>query len=79
MEARLTQHEDIVTIAVVSFRRELIETSETRNKTEYAEIADVIRLMLFDKKYRICKVEYDVIFEYYNIFFILMISGNQLS
>ena len=79
VEARLTQHEDIVTIAVVSFRRELIETSETRNKTEYAEIADVIRLMLFDKKYRICKVEYDVIFEYYNIFFILMISGNQLS
>ena len=58
VEVRLTQHEDTVTIAVVSFKRELLESSETRNKTEHAEIEVVIRQMLFDKAYRICKVLY---------------------
>ena len=56
VEVRLTQHGDTVTIAVVSFRRELLESSETRNKTEHAEIELVIRKLLFEKTYRICKV-----------------------
>ena len=57
MEARLTQHDDTVTISVVTFRRELLGTSETRNKTQLEEIAEVIRRILFDDKYRICKVK----------------------
>jgi len=55
VEARLTQHQDTVTISVVTFRRERLETSETRNKTQLEEIAEGIRQILFDNKYRICK------------------------
>ena len=56
VEVRLTQHEDTVTISVVTFKRELLESSETRNITDREEIAAVIRHILFDNKYRICKV-----------------------
>ena len=56
VEARLTQHQDTVTISVVTFRRELLESSETRNKAQLEEIAEMIRRILFDNKYRICKV-----------------------
>ena len=56
VEVRLTQHGDSVTASVVSFRGELLEFSETRNKDEKEVIVEVINKFLFDNKYRICKV-----------------------
>ena len=68
VEARLTQHQETVTISVVTFRRELLETSETRNKTQLEEIAEAIRRILFDNKYRICKVSGESVHYHGNIF-----------
>ena len=78
VEARLTQHEDIVTISVVTFRRELLGTSETRNKTQLEEIAEVIRRILFDDKYRFCKVKNSLSNNHGNTFCYYFQGLNQL-